>query len=107
MSPQLWPKRIVPAASGLRSLRPPGAAAGSIWRRRPGVGCAGLGRMLGVRMVRTGLAHGLLDRNAEREVCDRLLECVRRGHSSVLVVRGEPGIGKTALLGYAVESAAG
>jgi DNA-binding CsgD family transcriptional regulator len=63
--------------------------------------------MLGVRMVATGLSHGLLDRTAEREVFDRLLECVRGGHSSVLIVRGEPGIGKTALLDYAVESAAG
>ena len=54
-----------------------------------------------------GIAHGLLDRQAEREALDRLLEVVRGGQSSVLVVCGEPGIGKTALLDYAIASASG
>src|ERR1700756_89866 len=58
-------------------------------------------------MVTTGSAYGLLDRDAEREVFDRLLEVVRSGHSGVLVVRGEPGIGKSALLDYAIDSASG
>src|SRR5215831_17666546 len=49
----------------------------------------------------------LLDRHAERAVLDRLLATVRGGRSGVLVVRGEAGVGKTALLGYTVESAAG
>ncbi len=43
-----------------------------------------------------------------REECgalDGLLADVRAGRSRALVVRGEPGIGKTALLGYAVETA--
>ncbi len=38
---------------------------------------------------------------------DRLLEDVRGGHSAVLVIRGEPGIGKTALLRHCVRQAAG
>ena len=38
---------------------------------------------------------------------DRLLETVRAGKSSVLVLRGEPGVGKTALLDHAVKSASG
>ena len=58
-------------------------------------------------MASTGIADGLLDRRAEREVFDRMLERVRRGQSAVLVVDGEPGIGKTALLDYAIESASG
>jgi DNA-binding CsgD family transcriptional regulator len=36
---------------------------------------------------------------------DGLLAEVRAGRSRVLVLRGEPGIGKTALLGYAVDTA--
>jgi hypothetical protein len=36
---------------------------------------------------------------------DRLLEGVRGGESRALVVRGEPGVGKTELLEYAIESA--
>jgi DNA-binding CsgD family transcriptional regulator len=47
----------------------------------------------------------LRDRRREREALDRLLEAARAGRSGALVVRGQPGIGKTALLGYTVESA--
>jgi DNA-binding CsgD family transcriptional regulator len=47
----------------------------------------------------------LLGRQREREVLDRLLDAVRSGHGRVLVVRGEPGVGKTALLGYGIETA--
>lgn len=46
-------------------------------------------------------------RRGEREVLDQLLASVRAGRSQVLVLRGEPGIGKTALLGYLVERASG
>ncbi len=50
-----------------------------------------------------GLA--LRGRRAECAVLDRLLDGVRAGRSSVLVLRGEAGIGKTALLDYAIRSA--
>jgi AAA ATPase domain len=53
------------------------------------------------------LAAGLLGRWAERAALDRLLERVRAGRSAVLVVCGEPGIGKTALLDYAAGRASG
>jgi DNA-binding CsgD family transcriptional regulator len=43
----------------------------------------------------------LYGRGAEQEVIDRLLRNAAEGVSGVLVIRGEPGIGKTALLNYA------
>jgi predicted ATP-dependent serine protease len=49
----------------------------------------------------------LLDRLPERGALSELLDVARAGRSGVLVMRGEPGVGKTALLEYAVESAAG
>lgn len=48
----------------------------------------------------------LLGREAEQRVVDELLRKARDGRSAVLVLRGEPGIGKTALLGYAERNAA-
>src|SRR5947207_11999398 len=47
------------------------------------------------------------DRRSECEVLDRLLEAVRGGESRVLVVRGEPGVGKSALLEYLAGRASG
>jgi hypothetical protein len=58
-------------------------------------------------MVTKGPGALLLGRSDEREVLDRLLDCVRAGGTGVLVVRGEPGVGKTALLKYAISSASG
>jgi predicted ATPase len=48
----------------------------------------------------------LFGRRDECEVLGGLLEQVRDGRSAVLVVRGEAGAGKTALLDYAVQQAA-
>jgi DNA-binding CsgD family transcriptional regulator/tetratricopeptide (TPR) repeat protein len=47
----------------------------------------------------------LLGRERERGVLDRLLGGLRSGRGSVLVVRGDAGVGKTALLEYAVDAA--
>jgi len=49
----------------------------------------------------------LAGRGTEGTRLDRLLADARAGQSAVLVLRGEPGIGKTALLGYAADSAGG
>src|SRR3954465_2824555 len=49
---------------------------------------------------------GLLGRPRECETLDRLVADVRAGKSAVLVLRGEAGIGKSALLAYLVERAA-
>jgi DNA-binding CsgD family transcriptional regulator len=48
----------------------------------------------------------LLGRQGEREVLDRVLAAAREGHGGVLAAYGEPGVGKTALLDYAIEAAA-
>jgi hypothetical protein len=50
---------------------------------------------------------GLVGRITERHVLDGLLARVRAGGSEVLVVRGEAGIGKTALVRYAARQASG
>ena len=52
-------------------------------------------------------ATALTGRRSERDVLDRLIEAVGAGESRALVVRGEPGVGKTALLEYLVEQAPG
>jgi predicted ATPase len=50
---------------------------------------------------------GFLGRSSERRRLDRLLDDVRAGQSAVLVIRGEAGIGKSALLRYAARQASG
>jgi DNA-binding CsgD family transcriptional regulator len=47
----------------------------------------------------------LTDRRAERGVLDGLVEAVRAGESRVLVVHGEAGVGKSALLEYLADRA--
>ena len=53
------------------------------------------------------LATGLVDRHRERGELDRLMNAVRAGESRALVVRGDPGVGKTVLLDYLAGQAAG
>ena len=43
----------------------------------------------------------------EVELLDRLLGSARSGEGAVLVIRGEPGIGKSMLLDHAARAAAG
>ncbi len=50
--------------------------------------------------------EGLLGRGGERDRLTAILDDARRGLSGVLVLRGEPGAGKTALLDYAQAAAA-
>jgi DNA-binding CsgD family transcriptional regulator len=58
-------------------------------------------------MPNGGPRCGLLGRGRECEALDRLLEGVRAGRSAVLVLRGEPGVGNTALLEYVRRRATG
>ncbi|MFG1925962.1 AAA family ATPase [Cryptosporangium sp. NPDC048952] len=50
---------------------------------------------------------GLIGRHDECRTLDELVEAVRTGHSRALLVRGEAGIGKSALLTYAQSRASG
>ena len=49
----------------------------------------------------------LVGRSTERARIDALLDTARAGSGGALVIRGEPGVGKTALLGFARERAGG
>jgi DNA-binding CsgD family transcriptional regulator len=56
--------------------------------------------------MRQDTRHRLLGREHELEALDLLLQEVRAGHSRVLVIRGEAGIGKSALLDHVAAQAA-
>src|SRR2546421_8303940 len=58
-----------------------------------------------VRMPSRPPGGQLLGRQREREVLGRLLNASLDGDGGVLVVHGEPGVGKTALLEWTVEEA--
>ena len=60
--------------------------------------------------ARTGLVSNtptrpIVGRTREREAIERLLAAAQQGYGGVLVVHGDPGIGKSALLDHAVEMA--
>src|SRR2546427_7624953 len=50
-------------------------------------------------------ATALTGRRSECDALDRLIDAVGAGESTAVVLHGEPGVGKTALLEYAVEQA--
>src|SRR5262249_22195395 len=86
--------------SAVDALRTHGTNGHTVWndgQKRPfrGTARASLGRM------------ALRGRRREQEALDRLIAGVREGRSAALVLRGEPGIGKTALLDSTVERATG
>ena len=54
-----------------------------------------------------GPAAGLTNRVSERGVLDRFVAGVQAGEGQALVVRGEPGVGKTVLLDYLAGQASG
>src|SRR5688500_5254853 len=54
-----------------------------------------------------GSSSAFLDRDNERDMLERLVVGVRVGQSRVLVLRGEAGVGKTALLGHLSAAAEG
>src|SRR5246500_3307117 len=54
-----------------------------------------------------GRAARLMGRRGERDALDRLIEAVQAGQSQALVVRGDPGVGKSALMEYLAARASG
>lgn len=70
-----------------------------------------LGQRRGRGQRKRGAGHGenvgLLGRVAECALLDQMIAAVRMGESRVLVVHGAPGVGKSALLEYAENSATG
>ena len=52
-------------------------------------------------------ATGLVDRRRECDALDRLIAAIRAGESRALVVRGDPGVGKTALVDHLAGRASG
>src|ERR1700742_2504412 len=83
---------MAPLASGL-SLRPKWPTANGRVRLRTARGMGG--------------AMELVGRHRECAVLDRLIEAVRTGESRALVMSGEAGVGKTALLDYLAGQASG
>src|SRR5260221_397757 len=81
-------------------------------QRRPAVpagwraGSVG-GVQMAARPAVRGRATGLTGRRSECGVLDRLVDAVRAGESRALVVAGEPGTGKTALLDCVAGRASG
>jgi len=76
------------------------SATGNLTTTRTGSGTADLA-------ARPAQQVATLDRRADRAGVDRLLASARGGVGGSLVLRGEPGTGKTALLEYAAGRAAG
>ena len=62
---------------------------------------------MGAAAGRRGDAGTLIGRRRECGLLERLVEAVRAGESRALVVRGEPGTGKTVLLDYLAGQARG
>jgi hypothetical protein len=58
-------------------------------------------------MSASGSAQRLLGRRRECAALDQLVAIVRTGQSRALVLRGEPGVGKSALLEYLMQHASG
>lgn len=53
------------------------------------------------------LTRMLIGRGEERAAIDEMLRLARSGQGQGLILRGDPGIGKSALLGYAADAATG
>ena len=104
-----WPA----VGSAVRPTGPPGRSVATLscqpgrHRRMPAPRILGNTGPMGDDSGRRGRAIRLTDRLGERGVLDQLIDAVRAGGSGVLVVRGEPGVGKSVLLDYLAGRASG
>ncbi len=116
----LFPSRSVPVRLTVTVGKEPvvrrTAGAAAPFRRHRGEGALGTvpapGHGIGLRgtLRRTVVAQrsqALRGRSREIQALDRLLDDVRGGQSAVLVIRGEAGVGKTALLRHCAKKASG
>src|SRR5215470_16053964 len=97
-------------AAGLGLIGRIRITAGRPGDRSGGAGAAGMRRSAGpmtANSSRRGRALGLMDRRSERDTLDRLIEAVRACESQALVLRGDPGMGKTMLLDHLAGRASG
>lgn len=62
---------------------------------------------MATRFPTQAAASELTGRRREQDILERLIDAVRAGESRALVVRGEPGVGKSVLLDYLAEHASG
>src|ERR1700751_3846156 len=74
--------------------------------RRSELPCESLPRSGAGMHTRSEPTPALVDRQRERQALDGLMEDLRSGRGRALVVRGEAGVGKSALLEYAAGAAA-
>ena len=81
-------------------------AAPAIAQRSPGTPCGiSVWNVSEPHAPFRGSATRLIDREAECRLLDQLLAAVRDGESRALILHGEAGVGKTALLEYLSERA--
>jgi len=87
----------------------PHVAAGHVWPpgQRSNVPINPIEAAMSATLAGASPEPGLRGRRSECEALDRLVADLRMGQSQVLVLRGEAGVGKTALLEYLLERASG
>src|SRR5215472_11693613 len=101
---------MITEGAGLSGRRPAALWQGGLVMMADGEGTPVAGRLAQQTLLRQagGQQRGaaMLDRRQERAAIGRVLDAAREGFSGALVLRGEPGHGKTTLLQYAIDSAA-
>jgi DNA-binding CsgD family transcriptional regulator len=88
-------------------VNPPGVTDPGVTGPGAGVANAGSRPYAGVAMSTTVSARRMLGRHSECAALDQLVASVRAGPSRALVLRGEAGVGKSALMEYLAQHSSG